>query len=151
MAAALLALAAALAAASEVSRNSYREAVEPICQANTRANERILGGVRSEVKRNRLGPAALRFAKAAKALKRTLRELQAVPQPAVDQPRLARWFRLVGAEASLFERVAAKLRASQKGAAEAMVIRLEHNAQLANDAVLPFEFQYCRFEPSRFT
>ena len=31
------------------------------------------------------------------------------------------------------------------------MIHLEHNAQLANNIVLDFEFHYCHFEPSRFT
>ena len=57
----------------EVTRESYREAVEPICKANTKANERILTGVQAEVTANKLKPAAPRqFAKAATALKKTL-------------------------------------------------------------------------------
>jgi hypothetical protein len=38
---------ASLAFAAEVSRPEYKAAVEPICKANTKANERILKGVRS--------------------------------------------------------------------------------------------------------
>ncbi|MBA3865686.1 MAG: hypothetical protein H0X42_04970 [Solirubrobacterales bacterium] len=65
----LFILAAVPAQAVEVTRDSYRESVEPICKANTTANEKILGGVKAEVKANRLGPASVQFAKAAKALK----------------------------------------------------------------------------------
>jgi hypothetical protein len=32
-----------------------------------------------------------------------------------------------------------------------MVVLLTHTANLANNAVIGFEFEYCRFEPSRFT
>jgi hypothetical protein len=32
-----------------------------------------------------------------------------------------------------------------------MVVRLAHNANLANNQVLVFEFTECRFEPSKFT
>jgi hypothetical protein len=138
-------------AASEVTRDSYRAAVEPICQANTTANERILGGVRRQVKQGKLKPASLKFAKAAKALKRTVAELRAVPQPAADEARLAKWLGFVGTEAALFETAAQKLKAGNKTAAQSVVIRLTHNATLANNVVLPFEFRYCRFEPSRFT
>lgn len=38
------------ALASEVTREGYREAVEPICKSNTQANERILAGVKQEVR-----------------------------------------------------------------------------------------------------
>jgi hypothetical protein len=143
--------AASLALAAEVTRDSYRAAVEPICQANTAANERILGGVRQEVKQGKLKPAALKFSKAAQALKRTIAELKAVPQPAADEARLAKWLGFVGTEAALFETGAQKLKAGNKTAAQSVVIRLTHNATLANNVVLPFEFRYCRFEPSRFT
>ena len=43
-AAAFLAL-AQMAFAAEISRDQYKTSVEPICQANTKANERILKGV----------------------------------------------------------------------------------------------------------
>jgi hypothetical protein len=57
----------------------------------------------------------------------------------------------VKTEAELFERTAKKLQAGNKNGALAMVIRLEHNANQANNQVLPFSFHYCRFEPSKFT
>lgn len=150
--AALAALAAAsLALAAETTRAEYVAAVEPICKTNTKANERILGGVRAEVKKGKLGPASKQFSKAASALKKTLAQLKAVPQPSADQAKLARWLQYVGAEASLFEATAKKLKVGDKTGAQAMVIRLTHNANLANNLVASFEFEYCRFEPSRFT
>ena len=144
-------LLAASAAAAEVTRESYREAVEPICKSNTKANERIFKGVRAEVRHNELRPAARQFAKAAAALKQALAQLRAVPQPSADRARLAKWLGFVKDEAGLFEQTAAKLRAGQKGPAERMVVLLTHTANLANNSVFAFEFEYCRFEPSRFT
>jgi hypothetical protein len=151
LAIAALALVTSLAAAAEVTRDSYREAVEPICQANAQANERILAGVRSEVKAGKLGPAAAQFARAATALKKTQRQLTAVPQPPADAAKLTKWLGSVALEVSLFERIAVQLRAGQKGAAERTVSKLTSNADQANNQVIPFEFHYCRFEPSRFT
>jgi predicted GNAT family acetyltransferase len=142
---------AALANAAEITRDSYRAAVEPICRANTKANERILAGIRPEVRAGKLKPAATQFARAATALKRTLGELKAVPQPSADGARLARWLTYATAEAQLFEAAAVDLRAGKKGAAEHMVARLTETADRANAEVLPFEFHYCHFEPSRFT
>jgi hypothetical protein len=149
--AASLYFAAGSLAATEVTRDSYREAVEPICQTNTQANERILAGVRKEVKANKLAPAAAQFVRAATALKQTQRQLAAVPQPSADQAKLAKWLGAVKLEATLFEQIAAQLRAGKKGAAEHSVAKLTSNAAKANNQVIAFEFHYCRFEPSRFT
>lgn len=149
--AALLAPLVTQALAAEPTRESYKEAVEPICKANTEANERILAGVRQEVRDGKLGPAAARFGKAAKALKKTVGELKAVPRPPADRPRLARWLGQVSTEASLFEAIAAGLRKGQKVQAERIVGRLTTVANQANNMVLPFEFRYCRLESSRFT
>jgi hypothetical protein len=149
--AAAVLVAAVPAAATEVTRTSYKEAVEPICKANTQANEKILKGAKAKVKANKLKPAAQQFAKAAAALKKTHSQLAAVPRPPADQAKLAKWLGYVKAEASLFEATAAKLKAGNKLGAEAMVVRLTHDANLANDQALGFEFEFCRFEPSRFT
>lgn len=144
-------LAVPFAQATEVTRESYKEAVEPICKANTQANERILKGVRKEVKEGKLRLAGGQFSRAATALSRTLRELKAVPQPPADQAKLVKWLKYVGTEVELFQRTAKKLKAGDKNGALQMVIRLEHNANQANAQVLNFEFHYCRFEPSKFT
>jgi hypothetical protein len=150
---ALVALGAlsATAWAAEVSREEFREQAEPICKVDTQANERILAGVRKEVREGRTGPAAAKFDKAAKALKKALVQLEALPRPAADEVRLAKWFATVKTEIGYFEAVGRKLKAGQKGAAESFVTKLMVTAAKANNQVLPFEFTYCRLEPSRFT
>jgi len=148
---ALTAVAVPLVQAEEVTRESYKEAVEPICKANTQANERILKGVRKEVKEGKLKPAGRKFARAATALRATVKELKAVPKPPEDAAKLTKWLKTVEEEANLFQQTANKLKAGNKNGALQMVIRLEHNANVANNQVLGFEFHYCRFEPSKFT
>ena len=149
-AAAMLAIALP-ASAAEQTRETYREAVEPICKANAKANQRILAGVRQQVQRNKLKPAAAKFTKASRALKKTWRQLKAVPQPPADTARLGKWLKFVKREADLFNRTAAKLRAKNKPGALAMVVQLRNIANKANVQGLPFEFRHCRFEPSKFT
>ena len=152
--AAALALALILTAtafAAEVSRDEYKEAVEPICQANTKANEKILAGVKKEVKAGQLKTAAAKFTKASGELTRTLKELEAVPRPAADEARLAKWFGLVKVEAELFGQAGKKLKAGDKAGAEHIVTKLTQNANKANNEVLPFGFRYCRLETSKFT
>jgi hypothetical protein len=98
-----------------------------------------------------LKPAASRFARAAVALKKTVGELKAVPPPPADRSRLSRWLGQVSTEASLFEQIAARLRAGEKAQAERIVTKLTSNANQANNMVIAFEFEYCRLEPARFT
>lgn len=148
---ALAVLALPVAQADETERAEYKEAVEPICKANTKANERILKGVRGKVKAGKLKAAARQFSRAATALRKTHGELKAVPQPPADQAKLTKWLKYVKEEANLFQKTANKLNAGDKNGALGMVIRLEHNANQANNQVLGFEFRYCRFEPSKFT
>lgn len=142
---------ASLASAEEVTRDSYREAVEPICKQNTMANERIFKGVRAMVRRGESKRAARQFAKAARALTKTVAELRMVPRPAADESRLGKWLDEVSLEASLFEKIAGKLRAGKVSSAERMVAQLSHQAAVANNQVIAFEFHYCHLEPSRFT
>lgn len=142
---------ASLAMAAEITRTEYKQQVEPICKANTEANEKILSGVRAEVKEGKLKPAAAKFEKASSALKGTHRELAAVPQPTADEARLSEWLGYVKTEAELFHSAAKALREGNKNKAESYVVKLSHNATLANNTVLSFNFHYCRLQPSKFT
>lgn len=136
--------------AAETTREDYVKAVEPICKANTEANEKILKGVRAKVKAGKLDAAARQFAGAARALKRTRTQLLQVPQPPADAARLTKWLGYVKTEVALFEAVSRKLAKGEETAAQKMVVRLISNARQANNQVLDFEFRYCRFQPSKF-
>lgn len=142
---------ASLASAEEVTRDSYTAQVEPICKTNTEANEKILKGVRQMVKQGKLKPAGAQFSKAAKALKGAYAQLKAVPQPPADAAKLGKWLSYVKTEADLFESAASALKAGNKTKAQTFVIKLTHNANLANNQVLSFGFRYCKLEPSKFT
>jgi hypothetical protein len=151
-AAAVMLLAAQAAfAADEVTRESYTAQVEPICKASTESNGRTLKGVQGEIKNGKLKPAAAQFTKAAAALKKTLNQLRAVPQPPADKAKLTKWLGYIKEEVSLFERTAAKLKAGQKNGALEMAVRLKATINQANNQVLAFEFNYCHAEYSQFT
>ncbi len=137
--------------AAEVSRDEYKEAAEPICKSNVQANERILAGVRKEVKQGKLKPAAAKFTKAAAGQAKALRALEALPRPTADEARLAEWFKYLGIEAELFATAGKKLKAGDKSGAEKAFTKLTQNANKANNPVLPFGFRYCRIEPQQFT
>ncbi len=140
-----------LAYAEGVSREEYVAKVEPICKANTLANEKTLKDVKKEVKQGKLKPASLAFTKAAKALEGTLGELQAVPQPEADKATLTKWLAQIKTEIGYFEAVAKKLKQANKNGAEKMVIKLTHNVELANDTVLGFDFHYCQANTAKFS
>jgi hypothetical protein len=142
---------ASLASAAEISRDEYKAQVEPICKTNSKANETILKPVRKLVKQGKLRQAAARFTQASSALKKTLSQLQAVPQPTADEAKLAKWLGYVKTESELFSQAAKKLKAGKKGAAQKVVNKLTSTANLANAMVLSFEFHFCRLEPSKYT
>ncbi|MBS1862597.1 MAG: hypothetical protein JSS68_12890 [Actinobacteria bacterium] len=142
---------AAVAFAAEVSRDEYKAAAEPICKTSAKANERILAGVRKEVKRGSLKTAAAKFAKASQEQAAALKQLETLPQPAADEARLAKWLAYLKLEAELFATAGRKLKAGDKPGAEHVFAKLTPNANKANNQVLPFEFRYCRLEPQKFT
>jgi hypothetical protein len=137
--------------AAEVSRDEYKEAAEPICKTSAKENERILSGVRNEVRQGKLKTAAVKFSKASKAQAKALKQLEALSQPAADEARLSKWFGYLKIEAELFEQAGTKLKAGDKPGAEHIFAKLTPNANKANNQVLPFEFRYCRLEPQKFS
>lgn len=143
-------LAAFPALAAEATPEGYKEAVEPICKANTEANEKILEGVRAKVKAGKLDAAARQFRAAARALKRARAQLLQVPKPPADATRLTKWLGKVKTEIELFEAVARKLANDEATSAQKMVVRLVSNARQTNNLVLDYEFRYCKFQPSKF-
>jgi len=143
-------LAAVPSFADDAERQTYKAEVEPICKANTQANEKILKGVRQLVKSGKLGLASKKVFAASRALKRTRSELLAVPKPPEDSARLTKWLGYVKDEVALFEALGRKLKAGEKTQAQKMVLRLKSTADRANNTVLDFEFRYCRFQPSKF-
>jgi hypothetical protein len=135
----------------EQTREGYAAQVEPICKTNTQANERVLKGVRKEVRQGKLGLAAARFARAAAAFGRATKQIAAAPQPVADAGRLTKWIGLLGKERALLAQIGQALRAGKKQQAQRLSVKLTHNGNLANNAVLGFEFHYCLIDSSRFT
>ncbi|MBS1888496.1 MAG: hypothetical protein JSU06_15045 [Actinobacteria bacterium] len=140
---------AAAAFAAEVSREEYKASAEPICHASATANERILTGVRKEVRAGKLKTAGAKFAAASREQARALRELEALPRPTADEARLAKWFSYLKVEAGLFATAGKKLKAGDKPGAEHVFTKLTLNVNKANLQVLPFGFNYCRLNAAK--
>jgi hypothetical protein len=127
--------------AAELSRPEYVAKVEPICKANTEANERILEGVKQQVKQGDLVPAGRRFIRAATALGKTVRQIAAVPKPSVDAAKLETWIGYLKREKTYLQKIGKALKAE---------VQLNRNNNRANNTVISFGFDHCRIDSSAF-
>jgi hypothetical protein len=148
---AVLATSAIALAAPEQTRETYVAQVEPICKRNTKANEQILAGVRQKIKKGQLSVAAGQFTKASTAFGKAVKQIKAVPQPAADQAKLGKWTGYLEGETKLLNEIGKALQAGKKSQAQTLSVKLTHNGNLANNAVLGFEFEYCLIDSSRFS
>jgi hypothetical protein len=145
------ALAALAIAAPEQTRESYVAQVEPICKTNTKANERLLGGVKKQVKEGKLKAASGKVSAAASSSAKTLKDLKQVPQPAADAAKLKKWFGFLEKEQTLLSELSKALKAENKSRTQLLTVKLTHNGNQANAAVLGFEFNYCLIPTSQFS
>lgn len=150
VAAVVLSAASLAFGAEELTRSEYRDRVEPICKRNSEANREILKGIHAEVRQGKLDAAGRRLIRAAVALRHALTQLKAVPRPPADEARLTEWLKRVAQEAELLQRAGNALKAGKQGLASRLQARLYAGANSANSLVLPFDFRYCRFEPSKY-
>lgn len=148
--AALLATSAFAATSPTQTRESYATAVEPICKTNTKANEQILAGVRKKIQKGQLAVAAGQFGKAANAFGKAVKQIKAVPQPVADVAKLKKWFGYLEKETKLLSEISKALKGDQKSKAQTLSVQLTRNANLANNAALGFDFDYCLIDPSKF-
>lgn len=139
------------ALAAEVSRDEYKAAVEPICKTNKAESERFLNGVKTLVRDDKLKQAGAAFTNAANALEKAEKQLAAVPKPAADEAKLGKWLADVKAEVSLMRRIAAKFKAGEKSKGASLTVKLQNNANKANNQVIVFRFNYCKIDPSQYT
>jgi hypothetical protein len=134
-------------------RAQYVEQVEPICQANTEANKRILKNVRTKAKSRvpaKLKQAGGQFIHASAAFGATVEKLSAVPRPAADDARLLRWFDQLGIVQEKLRKLGVALKAGEEIKAAHEQIRVERAANAANNVGFVFGFHYCHLTPSRF-
>src|ERR1700709_526367 len=154
--AALLVLALGAGAAlgvtsTEQTRETYVAQVEPICKTNTKANERILDGAEKKVKEGKLKVAAGQFTQASAAFAKAITQIKAVPQPVADKAKLGKWIGYLEGEQKLLSEIGAAGKAGNTAKAQSRSVKLTQNGNLANNAVLGFDFNYCLIKQSRFS
>lgn len=145
---ALLALPGTSGAASN--RGQYVEAVEPICERATLANEDTLDGVEAMIRRGETRRPARRLQRAAAALAAAVKQLITVPRPPADVSRLARWLGYARSGEALLRDMAWAVSREKRSALQVMAERLLREVKRANATVVGFEFDYCRINPARF-
>lgn len=148
---ALLVGGVAQAAESGPTRAEYVSQVEPICEANTVANERILKNVRTRARNGKLKQAGTQFIHAAAAFGSTVDKLAAVPRPLADEMRLLKWFGKLRIVQTNLRSLGKALKEEDKIRAAHESIRVERSSNAANNVGFVFEFHHCRITPSRFT
>jgi hypothetical protein len=153
-AAAALLLTAPARAEEAPTRAQYVEQVEPICQANTEANKRILKNVKQRARSKvpaKLKQAGAQFIHASAAFGTTVQKLASVPRPPADDSRLLRWFQQLGVVQQKLRKLGVALKADEEIKAAHEQIRVERAANAANNVGFVFGFHYCHLTPSRFT
>jgi hypothetical protein len=139
---------------ANLTRAEYVSQVEPICEANTVANKRILENVRERARSKQsqvVRQAGGQFIRASTAFGETVRKLAAVPRPPEDDARLLRWFEQLRIVKSHLRKLGVALQEEDKIRAAHEQIRVERASNAANNVGFVFEFRYCRLTPSRFT
>ena len=147
----LLLVAGARADEAVPSRAEYVSQVDPICQANTEANKRILKNVRQKAKDGKLKEAGAQFTHASMAFGMTVDKIAAVPRPPEDDARLLKWFKYLRIVQANLGKLGKALKQEDKILAAHEGIRVERSGNAANNVGFIFEFRYCRITPGRFT
>jgi hypothetical protein len=135
-------------------RDEYVAKVEPICEANTLANKRILKDVRTRARSkdpDQVRAAGRQFIHAAAAFGSTVSEIAAVPKPPEDEARLARWVDQLRIVQTNLRHLGKALKRLERIKAAHESIRVERSGNAANNVGFAFGFRYCRITPSRFT
>jgi hypothetical protein len=132
------------------SQAEYVTRLEAICKPKVEATQRAVRGLRSNVQRERLGVAAGQLARARRVFDGTVGAISAVPRPPANTTQLAKWFSYLRLQESYLGRAADALKARRIVSYQHNAVRFVHTGNLANDVVITYGFNYCRFKFSRF-
>jgi hypothetical protein len=147
----LVAIAVALLAVAphargeEQTRESYKAQVEPLCQVNRQANERIMQGAQRRINKDEFEPVGKQFVRVSESFGGLVKQLAGVPAPPADEHRVDRWFEQM-------RLLKTRLRTTGKFYKEGLDIKATHESVLAeragitaNNTSIVFHFHYCRF------
>jgi len=137
-------------AAEAPTRDEYVERLEAVCKPDAEATQRAMKGARGDIRAEKLGAAAKKFAKATAIFGSTVKQISAEPRPSADTERLSKWFTYLGRQESYLGQITEQLRREHAIKAQRLTARFIHNGNLANNVVLAFGFDWCSFKFSRY-
>jgi hypothetical protein len=136
---------APLAGAEEQTRETYKAQVEPLCQVNRTANERIMQGAQKRINKDEFALAGKQFVRVSESFGGLVKQLAGVAAPPADAHRVDRWFEQM-------RLLKTRLRTVGKYYKEGEEIKAAHESVLAeragigaNNISIVFHFHYCRF------
>jgi hypothetical protein len=135
----------------EPTRESYVAAVEPICQRDREAGERILSETKDNIREGRLALAGRQLIRASERFGSTIREIVAVPRPAADEARLQKWFGFLRIVKERIRKTGKLYKQGERLKATHESIGVERSGNAANNVSFAFGFRYCRLSRSRFS
>lgn len=151
MVVAMLAAGTVASAEELLTRDSYVDRLERICEPRAEATRRAMEGVRQDIRyRDRLPIAADKFGKSAKIFGGTIKKIARVPRPVADVARLKDWFMYLNRQEDYLREITGQLRMGHTIKAQRLTSRFLQNGKLANNVTLAFEFDYCSFKFSRY-
>jgi hypothetical protein len=142
---------AGTALADEQTREGYVAAVEPICQRDREAGERILSGTADNIKAGKLAVAGRQLIRASERFGTTIRAIVAVPRPAADEARLRKWFGFLRIVKARIRKTGKLYKEGERLKATHESIGVERSGNAANNVSFVFHFRYCRLSRSRFS
>lgn len=138
------------ASATEPTRPEYVARLEKICKPGTEATQRVVRGMRSDIRSERLQVAAGKFSKAKRIFAGTVGSISKVPRPAADRDTLSRWFAALHREIDYLGEIVTALRAENIARFQRVQGQFARQGSRANNIVVSFGFNYCAYKPSRF-
>jgi hypothetical protein len=136
---------APLAVGEEQTRDSYKAQVEPICQANRSANEKIMAGARERVNKGKLALAGKQFIRVSGSFGGLIKQLTPIPAPTADERRIEHWLSSMQLLKQRLREVGKYYKAGEKIKAAHVSILAERAGLSANNTSIVFHFHYCRF------
>jgi hypothetical protein len=136
---------APLATGEEQTRDSYKAQVEPICQANRSANEKIMAGAKDRVNDDKLVLAGKQFIRVSGSVGGLIKQLTTVPAPTADERRIEHWLGSIRLLEQRLREVGKYYKAGEKIKATHTSILAERAGLSANNTSIIFHFHYCRF------
>jgi hypothetical protein len=133
------------ALAAEQTRETYKATIEPVCQANREANERIMDGAQRRINKREFTAVGKQFIRVSGSFGSLIPRIAAVPPPVGDEHRVDRWLEQM-------RLIKSRLRNVGRYYKEGEDIKAAHESALAqrsgiaaNNISIVFKVRYCRF------